>query len=119
MAAAINQIDKNSDGKLTYDEFIQWWKLEDRFEKLKLSDENHAALTAASQFFHSFDHQHMGSISKQEFPNLYIELKDIGFQLGDLDEGMAEFDLDEDGFISFSEYVAWLKRQGVFLNAEL
>ena len=44
-------MDVDGDGSLSYDEFQRWWSTSDRFEKLRLSEEQLQTVHTISQYF--------------------------------------------------------------------
>ncbi|EGD81206.1 hypothetical protein PTSG_11241 [Salpingoeca rosetta] len=108
-------IDKDQSGKITYDEFKKWWAQKDRFQVLKDEQENQKKaeewaqwLQVTTDHFNYFDKDRNGAISREEFASLYDNLKQ-SYDLGSLDDALAELDANHDGSISLKEYVRWLR----------
>lgn len=109
---AVNRLDVNGSGQISYDEFATWWKDENRFEKVKLTEEGRERLMAASKYFRQFDCNHTGSVSSRDFSSIYKDLLACGFPLDSLAATLQEIDSDGNGLISFNEYLDWLVNRG-------
>lgn len=51
LVLAIKILDTDGDGKISYDEFAQWWKTSDRFKHLQLDEEKLNKLKMALTYF--------------------------------------------------------------------
>jgi len=71
---AVKTLDKTGSGKINYNDFQSWWKSSDRWNKVKLTDENMTLLSALSGQFQLFDKNKSGSINKDEFKNFWTEV---------------------------------------------
>lgn len=110
---AFSKIDANGSGHICLAEFTRWWKTADRFEALHLSDSEKETLARASHQFKSHDGDLSGSLNKAEASALYSELAALGLVGGkSLDNFLVDLDPNNDGRISFNEYVDWLIRTG-------
>ncbi|XP_062506912.1 uncharacterized protein LOC134183406 isoform X2 [Corticium candelabrum] len=113
LVAAATQLDKNGDGKITYNEFANWWKVgEDRFEALELSERVQAQWAQAIDFFKYYDKDLSGDIDPDEFKPVYKQLLDAGHKLGTLEQAIATLDTNGDHLISLNEYIGWLVKLG-------
>jgi len=109
---AMKMLDKNGGGKIEYDEFVAWWRSEDKFGKLKLTDEQLQALSSAATYFRYFDKNNDGSIDSSEFKALHADLVKNKLTTHSLDACLADLDSNRDGKIQFNEYMDWLIRIG-------
>ncbi|KAK3276443.1 hypothetical protein CYMTET_15479 [Cymbomonas tetramitiformis] len=77
--AALLLIDKDSNGVITLDEFEKWWKEggEKRW-RVQLDDAGVKALNMAVTHFQYFDKDQGGTISTEEFRDLYSNLCENG-----------------------------------------
>jgi Ca2+-binding EF-hand superfamily protein len=109
LVAATQQLDKNGDGRISYEEFMSWWSRgEQRFSSLELSERAQKQLAASIDFFKYYDKDRSGTIDRAEFKPVYESLKAAGHQLGTIDQALTALDKSGDGLISLNEYVNWL-----------
>jgi len=111
-ALAVKMIDKDGGGKIEYDEFMKWWRSEDKWGKLKLSEDQLQKLQTASNYFQYFDKDKSGSIDRKEFTALHADLVKNKFTSKSLDNCLADLDENNDGKVEFNEYIDWLVRLG-------
>ncbi|PRP73129.1 calcium-dependent protein kinase 21 [Planoprotostelium fungivorum] len=112
LKTAIKLIDSDSNGTVEYKEFLEWWRTENRFGKMKLTDEQLQLLNLASNYFRHFDTDKSGSLDKKEFIGLHKDLVRLKYTNKPVDKVMEEIDLSRDGKIQFNEYIDWLVRIG-------
>lgn len=106
-------IDKNGDGHIAYDEFIQWWRQADRFAKVTARTQaDEEALQRAVSYFRYFDKDASGQVDRQEFRALHADLVKNKFTNMPFEECLRTLDTDGDGSISFNEYIDWLVKIG-------
>ena len=105
---AIKILDKDGDKEISYSEFQVWWINEDRFKKLQLSEEKQAQLKACSDFFQAFDEDGNGVLDSTEFVRCHENLVAVGITTETCQKLMANIDTDNDGTVSFNEYISWL-----------
>merc|ERR1712004_121500 len=85
--------DKNQDGKIDYEEFLEFYSM--------LEEERDRLLTE----FNKFDEDADGRISLEEFKSL---LKTQGYKDEETDQLMQDYDLDQDGYLNFHEFKMFL-----------
>ncbi|TPX74912.1 hypothetical protein CcCBS67573_g03834 [Chytriomyces confervae] len=101
-------LDLDGSGAITYDEFIAWWKREDRFKMLQIDARTMTRLKVYVDTFKKYDRDASGGIDIREFKNLYMDLiKRKIIVKKSLVAAMQELDGNRDGCISFNEYVVW------------
>jgi len=105
-------IDHTGTGKIKYDDFMKWWRTENKFGKLELDDKQQEALHRSATYFQYFDKDHSGTISAQEFASLHADLVKNKLTTKDLQTSLQDLDEDNDGVIEFNEYIDWLIRIG-------
>ncbi|KAJ3062142.1 hypothetical protein HDU98_001959 [Podochytrium sp. JEL0797] len=100
-------LDLDGSGAITYDEFIQWWKNQDRFHSLQLSPDEMERLQKYSTLFKKYDSDNSGTIDIREFKSLYIDLAKQKLVKKSLMAAMRDLDVNNDGKVSFNEFVVW------------
>eukprot|EP01094_Clydonella_sp_ATCC50884_P005680 TRINITY_DN1461_c0_g1_i2.p2 TRINITY_DN1461_c0_g1~~TRINITY_DN1461_c0_g1_i2.p2 ORF type:complete len:167 (-),score=53.54 TRINITY_DN1461_c0_g1_i2:320-820(-) len=75
----LQSLDKDGSGAIEYNEFLEWWRNNDRFEMLKLDDAALAKRVDASATFRQFDDDNSGTIDANEFEGLHALLLERGF----------------------------------------
>ena len=121
IAAALHKLDTNGDGVICYNEFREWWKTEDRFEKLQLDEGVQTLIQNCVTYFRYFDKDNSGHICSEEFRSLHKDLIKNGYgsHLKDEDEDLKALDKNGDGNVDFNEYISWLVSIGtIALPAE-
>lgn len=106
---AILKIDCSGTGKISYDDFLEWWKTDEKWEGLRLDEDELLELSMLLTEFQAFDHNDDGVVDAGEFKEMYESLQAGGVEK-DLDTVLAELDTNKDGKVVFNEYVAWLKK---------
>merc|ERR1712205_36227 len=109
---AILKIDHSGSGKICYDDFLVWWKEDERWEGLRLDDEQLLHLSMLLTEFQAFDANDDGVIDRAEFTEMYESLKAGGVEKP-LETVLAELDVNGDGNITFNNYTDWLKNNAV------
>jgi len=110
---AVMKIDQSGSGKIKYEDFAEFWKTDDRWEGLRLEDDELMQLSMLLTEFQAFDGNDDGVIDRAEFAEMYESLQAGGVEK-DIDTVMAELDVTSSGTIAFNGYVDWLKK-----NAEV
>ncbi|KAJ3393194.1 Calcium-dependent secretion activator 2 [Entophlyctis sp. JEL0112] len=103
----IKLLDVDGNGTLSYDEFIKWWKKDDRFLSLQLNEEEIEKLNKYLAHFKRFDKDGSGIIDIREFKSLYADLVKRKLAKKSLMATMQDLDFNKDGKVSFNEYVQW------------
>ncbi|KAJ3269316.1 hypothetical protein HDV01_001602 [Terramyces sp. JEL0728] len=67
-------LDKDGNGQIEFEEFLIWWRREDRFKILQIPPEDLEVLQLITQDFNKFDRDNSGSIDINEFKTLHAEL---------------------------------------------
>jgi len=108
-------VDLNGNNKITFDEFVAFWKSENRFQALKLDENKRTKVNQLQEYFNFFDHDKDGKISPEEFRGLHENMLHTGYtSVTNFEESMAELDLDHDGFIHFNEFLRYSIFKGLF-----
>jgi len=111
-AIAVKMIDRDGNGTIEYNEFMKWWRSENKWGKLELDEKQLGALQRASTYFRFFDKHKEGSLNKQEFQSLHADLLKNKFTTKNLEQCLQDLDENNDGKIQFNEYIDWLVRIG-------
>jgi len=106
---AILKIDHSGSGKINYDDFLEWWKTDEKWESLRLEDDDLLQLSMLLTEFQAFDADDDGTVDHDEFGAMYDSLKAGGVEKP-LETVLAELDENGDGKVVFNEYVSWLNR---------
>lgn len=125
--AVMGQMDKNNNGKVEYEEFVNWMTKPRAISKRRLSvfeeegPQLEALKSALQGLFHVYDRNDDGSVSIEEFRDCHCVLQgalnaypaDEGKVkksmpiLDDADLAFEEADTDHDHSITFKEFRAW------------
>jgi Ca2+-binding EF-hand superfamily protein len=118
LSLAVKKLDVNGDGKITYSEFIQWWRQQDRFQLFKLDEQTSQVISAYINYYRYFDKDNSGSVDATEFRALHADLVKNGYgsYLTNADSDLAKLDTSGDGTVCFNEYIAWLVSIGAIPN---
>lgn len=108
MQMALLILDTNGDGMVNYNEFVAWWRTDDRFKKLHLSDEQYSLLQYCSTYFQYWDKDNDGVLNKEEFRPCYDDLVRNKVTESPFDRCFQTIDSSGEGLISFNEYIDWL-----------
>ena len=92
--------------------YAAWWKHDDRWGYLRVSEEQQALISQAHGFFNSFDVDESGSLSLDEFRACHENMAAFGFALSDCETALQELDTDGTGTISFNEFIRWMINVG-------
>lgn len=111
---AVQVLDNEGKGSITFESFQKWWRDPKRFERVKLSDEDAEYLNQAFASFMSFDMDGSQTIDREEFVALHQELADLGYRMHALQDDWDDMDRDGSGEVTFAEYVDWLKRSQLY-----
>lgn len=111
---AIQVLDNEGKGSITFESFQKWWRDPKRFERVKLSDEDAEYLSQAFASFMSFDMDGSQTIDREEFVALHQELVDLGYRMHAIQDDWDDMDRDGSGEVTFAEYVDWIKRSQLY-----
>jgi len=75
LAQAVLKLDSAGTGIISYDDFLVWYKSDEKWEDLHLEEEELLQLTMLLQEFQVFDADDDGKIDKAEFDGLFESLK--------------------------------------------
>jgi len=108
---AVLKIDHTGTGKISYDDFLEWWKTDEKWDTLRLGDEDLMNLSILLTEFQTYDSNDDGVVDRAEFAEMYENLKAGGVEKP-LETVLGEMNITADGRITFNEYVAWLNKNG-------
>ena len=98
-------LDKNGDHNISFEEFQDWLRSGERFEILNDKAKYHY-LSKALSYFKSFDSDNSDTLDRAQFEKM---MKFFGYETVDMEKAFAEMDKDENGAVSFWEFMVWLK----------
>ncbi|KAL6050478.1 Calmodulin [Balamuthia mandrillaris] len=105
---AFKLIDEDGNGGITYEEFLHFWRQDERFKKFQRSKEELELLQHNTRYFRYFDKDNNGVLDKEEFRGLHADLVKNNMTKHNFEELWETLDRDQSGFVSFNEYIAWL-----------
>ncbi|KAI9344329.1 hypothetical protein BDR26DRAFT_932806 [Obelidium mucronatum] len=103
----IKLLDLDGSGAITYDEFIKWWQRDDRFKMLQFGPEEMERLDTFTKLFKKYDNDKSGCIDIREFKSLFVDLSKKKLVNKSLMAAMRDLDANNDGKVSFNEFVTW------------
>ena len=98
-------LDKNGDHDISFEEFNDWLHSEEHFEVLN-DKEKFESLAKAFDYFKSFDTDDTDTLDRTQFEEM---MKYFGYETVDMDKAFEKMDKDENGKVSFWEFMVWLK----------
>ncbi|XP_078353672.1 uncharacterized protein LOC144638315 [Oculina patagonica] len=98
-------VDKNGDHDISFEEFNDWLRSEEHFEVLN-DKEKFESLAKAFDYFKSFDTDDSDTLDREQFERM---MKFFGHETVDMDKAFAKMDKDENGKVSFWEFMVWLQ----------
>lgn len=97
-------LDKDGDQGISYDEFKEWLRSEERFQRL--DDTAFERVCKAYEYFKTFDTDHSGNLDREQFGLLMTFL---GYpDSHDMDKAFARMNRHSNGKLSFWEFMIWL-----------
>ncbi|EFC35838.1 predicted protein [Naegleria gruberi] len=107
-------MDKDSDGKISFDEFFNYWttivKNDEDIVTKPESSERLYRLTYAALLFKNTDTSGNRQISREEFVSFYQQLyNNYSANMADIDYALNYIDTDKSGSLSFQELINWLR----------
>ena len=107
-------MDKDSDGKISFDEFFNYWcVIVSNDEEMLNNPENSVRLyrlTYAANLFRNTDTSGNRQISKEEFLPFYRQLyNNYSANMAEVENALQYIDTDKSGSLSFQELINWLK----------
>ncbi|KAG2374799.1 hypothetical protein C9374_010543 [Naegleria lovaniensis] len=107
-------MDKDSDGKISFDEFFNYWcTIVAQDQDMVTNPENSERLyrlTYCANLFKNYDTSKNRVLSVQEFAPFYRQLwNNYSAQMVEVESAVKYIDSDRDGQLSFQELINWLK----------
>lgn len=97
-------VDKDGDQGISYGEFKDWLRSEEKFQRLNDSSKFDSVSTAY-EYFKEFDTDNSGTLNRAQFEAL---MNFLGYRTQDMDKAFETMDRLNDGKISFWEFMIWL-----------
>eukprot|EP00761_Pharyngomonas_kirbyi_P002792 gb/GECH01002796.1/.p1 GENE.gb/GECH01002796.1/~~gb/GECH01002796.1/.p1 ORF type:complete len:171 (+),score=45.96 gb/GECH01002796.1/:1-513(+) len=103
---AFRLVDTNGNREVSFDEFLDFWRHNDKFKRLEASQLEE--MSEAAKLFRRYDLDSDRVISFDEFKVL---CQDLGYNLNadQISHYFSHMDKDNNNSISFSEFVEWLR----------
>lgn len=105
-------VDKNGDHDISFEEFSDWLRSEEQFEVLN-NKVKFDSLCKAFNYFKTFDTDDSDTLDRAQFERM---MKFFGHETINMDKAFAKMDKDENGKVSFWEFMLWLKWIPLFNN---
>jgi Ca2+-binding EF-hand superfamily protein len=105
----IDQFDSSNTGSMQYIDFVAWWRNNDFFENIELSEGDVRQRSAAADIFKRYDVDRVGSISIEEFRSLHVELSKAGMTKDSVEDSLKALPATF-AKVEFIKFVAWLER---------
>merc|ERR1711974_217950 len=112
LTVAVKNLDRDGKNHIAYEEFSKWWKSDDRFKSLQLTEAEEKTLQVCVKYFQHFDKNRDGTISAEEFKELHPDLVKNKLTTKPIDTCLADLDEDGSGTVCFHEYIEWLIKIG-------
>ena len=97
-------LDKDGNGKVSFEEFRSWLNSGERFKNVNDKSRYHR-LRKAVEMFKNYDKDGSGALDREEFKKLFTE---SGGKPKNLEAALKELDQDNNGLVSFQEFLKWL-----------
>lgn len=117
--AAWCEVETEGTGELSYEEFIAWWRSDDRWDHLQLTELQLRNMATVHEYFRWFDVEGDGELTHEEFAGLHSYMLESGFEVGDAEEVLEEVDTSHDDKVSYNEFVVWMCMVGCLDNANI
>lgn len=97
-------LDKDGDQGVSYEEFKDWLRSEERFQRL---DDRckFERVCMAYEYFKTFDTDNSGTLDRGQFE---LMMKYFGYHFLDMDKAFAKMNRHNNGKLSFWEFMIWL-----------
>eukprot|EP00946_MAST-07B_sp_MAST-7B-sp1_P002416 g2416.t1 len=117
--AAWCEVETDGSGELTYEEFMQWWQSDDRWEHLQLTELQLSNMAQVHEYFRWFDVEGDGELNYEEFVQVVDYMRESGFEVEDANDILDEIDTTHDGKVNYNEFVVWMVGIGCLENANI
>lgn len=98
-------LDKNGDHDISFEEFCAWLRSEEHFEVLNNKAKFHN-LCKAFDYFKRFDTDDSDTLDRAQFERM---MRFFGYEAINMDKAFAKMDKDDNGKVSFWEFMLWLQ----------
>jgi Ca2+-binding EF-hand superfamily protein len=106
--ATVRKYDSKRCGELDYDDFMVWWRMNDRFNTLKFSDVAIQQKNVAASTFRQMDLSLCGYLTRQDFRLVYKRvLSALNMKLADVAEVLNLIDEEDSGKVYFANFIEW------------
>jgi Ca2+-binding EF-hand superfamily protein len=106
--ATIKKYDSRRCGQLDYDDFMVWWRMNERFNSLKMNDVNVQRENLAASAFRQMDASLLGYLTRQDFRIVYKRIvSSMNMKLVDAASVLGILDEENTGKIYFANFMEW------------
>lgn len=98
-------LDKNGDHDISFEEFNDWLRSGEHFEVLNNKAKFHS-LSKAFDYFKRFDTDNSDTLDRVQFERM---MNFFGYTTINMDKAFAKMDKDDNGVLSFWEFMLWLQ----------
>lgn len=112
LKAAFQLLDRDGDKSVSREEFLAFWREDDRFARLQLDDAQLAKMVQLGDYFRHFDRDRNGTLDKKEFAAMGEHMAKNGYNLKMMNFNFDAIDKDGSGAVTFNEYIAYMVDMG-------
>jgi len=105
-------LDADGSGQIERKEFAAWWRRKDRWDMLSIAEDEKQAREDAALVFSQHSGEFENRIPKANFPNFCKDLVTKGLTNKSQQKILEDLDSDQNGYVSYNEYLDWLVRVG-------
>jgi Ca2+-binding EF-hand superfamily protein len=105
-------LDSDGSGHVEKKEFATWWRRKDRWDMLQIEEHEKAAREDAATVFKQYSGEFQNKISRPNFSAFCKDLVSKGLTNKSEAKILEDLDSDQNGSVSYSEYLDWLVRTG-------
>jgi hypothetical protein len=104
----VNLLDNNSNNKLDYEDFMVWWRSNEKLSSIKLSNPLVQRRYSAARLFINFDKLMIGSITTDNYFKVHTSMLAEGLTTVTVDAALSSLDREGTGRVKFKYFSSWL-----------
>ena len=97
-------LDKDGNGLISFDEFKEWYNSDEELKTVR-DNSRYQIIKNAIELFKKFDVDQSYALDREELQKVILE---FGGDPKSVDEALRQLDADNNGKISFQEFLKWL-----------